>query len=156
MYLRFTFPVAIEWNCKEQLNAGFSKRRLTCLCVIKVMLIRNHFIQHYQCVDNWKYVILLEFLKNDFTVFVFVCFFVIFYYLSVMINLLSKECDSNTFGQDCVEECGNCVNDEQCHHINGTCLHGCKRGFQGIECNQGNPECNYFRRLWTRQHMYCN
>ena len=50
----------------------------------------------------------------------------------------STECDSNTFGEDCGEECGSCVDSEQCHHINGTCLNGCERGFQGIECNQGN------------------
>ena len=41
------------------------------------------------------------------------------------------------FGQNCGEKCGECVNDEQCHHINGTCLNGCDRGFQGHECNEG-------------------
>ena len=48
------------------------------------------------------------------------------------------ECDGDTFGQDCREECGECVNDEHCHHINGTCLNGCKRGYNGLQCNQGN------------------
>ena len=50
-------------------------------------------------------------------------------------------CDGNTFGQDCGEECGECVNDEQCHHINGTCLNGCKRGYKGQQCKQGNIQC---------------
>ena len=51
--------------------------------------------------------------------------------------LFSTECDGNKFGQNCEEECGECVNGEQCHHINGTCPSGCKRGFQGLHCNQG-------------------
>ena len=45
----------------------------------------------------------------------------------------SIECDGNKFGQGCAEECGNCVNDEQCHHINGDC--GCER--------TNNPEQRY-------------
>ena len=59
----------------------------------------------------------------------------------------SIECDHNTFGKHCEEECGGCVNDEQCHHINGTCLNGCKRGFQGIMCNQGKLNCQRKRRV---------
>ena len=55
----------------------------------------------------------------------------------------STECDGHTFGQDCAEACGNCVNDEQCHHINGTCLNGCKLGYKGQQCKQGN-------RVWAR------
>ena len=59
----------------------------------------------------------------------------------------STECNGNSFGQDCGEECGNCDNDEQCHHINGTCLNGCKRGFQGIQCDQGNMNFNEYSRM---------
>ena len=58
------------------------------------------------------------------------------FFVSILF-LFSTECDGKTFGQDCGKECGECVNDEQCHHINGTCLNGCDRGFQGHECNEG-------------------
>ena len=54
-----------------------------------------------------------------------------------MIFQCSTECDDNKFGQDCREECGNCVNDEQYHHINGICMNGCDWGFQGILCGIG-------------------
>lgn len=33
--------------------------------------------------------------------------------------------------------CGNCIESEQCHHINGTCMNGCDRGYQGLHCTQG-------------------
>ena len=48
-----------------------------------------------------------------------------------------SECDSNTFGQSCTGVCGNCLEKEQCHHVNGTCLNGCDSGFRGHQCDQG-------------------
>ena len=51
---------------------------------------------------------------------------------------LSKECDNNTFGVNCTGVCGHCTEKEQCHHVNGTCLHGCEPGFNGFQCDQGN------------------
>lgn len=61
-----------------------------------------------------------------------------FIMLRVLIFEFSIDCDSNMFGQDCREKCGECVNKEHCHHINGTCLNGCNQGYRGLECKQGN------------------
>ena len=50
---------------------------------------------------------------------------------------LLTECDGNMFGKHCKEFCGKCVNDGQCHHINGSCLYGCDPGYYGIDCTEG-------------------
>ena len=49
-----------------------------------------------------------------------------------------SESGNNTFGQNCTGVCGHCSENEQCHHINGTCLNGCDPGFNGLKCDQGN------------------
>ena len=46
-------------------------------------------------------------------------------------------CDQGTFGEDCNDACGNCLDNDGCNHINGTCLTGCKPGFQGSLCQKG-------------------
>ena len=46
------------------------------------------------------------------------------------------ECANGKFGQDCNERCGECV-EEQCHHVNGSCVNGCKPGYKGIKCTKG-------------------
>ena len=46
-------------------------------------------------------------------------------------------CDNGSFGQDCNERCGECLGKEQCHHVNGSCINGCKPGFHGIMCTKG-------------------
>lgn len=43
------------------------------------------------------------------------------------------ECSAGKFGQNCIYLCGHCLKKEQCHYINGTCLHGCHVIFSG-EC----------------------
>ena len=47
------------------------------------------------------------------------------------------ECANGKFGQDCNERCGECVGKEQCQHINGSCVSGCKPGYKGIRCTKG-------------------
>ena len=49
------------------------------------------------------------------------------------------ECDGGMYGQDCGNTCGSCINNTQCHHINGTCLHvqGCGPGYKGDKCIEG-------------------
>lgn len=42
------------------------------------------------------------------------------------------------YGENCGEECGNCLHSVQCNHINGTCMDGCDSGFQGSKCTEGN------------------
>ena len=51
---------------------------------------------------------------------------------------METECDNGTFGQNCLESCGWCVGEKQCHHTNGTCLNGCNAGYQGLNCTEGN------------------
>ena len=41
------------------------------------------------------------------------------------------------FGKHCKESCGKCLMDEQCHHINGSCLNGCNPGYYGNKCTEG-------------------
>ena len=41
------------------------------------------------------------------------------------------------FGQDCNERCGECLGKEQCHHVNGSCINGCKPGYKGTMCTTG-------------------
>ncbi|XP_061192787.1 multiple epidermal growth factor-like domains protein 10 [Saccostrea echinata] len=54
-----------------------------------------------------------------------------------------SECDDGKFGLKCDQPCGFCFGKEQCHHINGTCLNGCDRGYQGINCTQACPEGSF-------------
>nr|XP_034307867.1 multiple epidermal growth factor-like domains protein 11 [Crassostrea gigas] len=46
------------------------------------------------------------------------------------------ECDGRTYGLNCSQTCGACINNSQCHHVSGMCPWGCKNGFQGIICNE--------------------
>lgn len=44
------------------------------------------------------------------------------------------ECDGNTFGQNCSEPCGHCLDNEQCHHVEDNCTNGCDLGYYGTKC----------------------
>lgn len=46
----------------------------------------------------------------------------------------STACAVGTYGFECSETCGNCRDANQCLNTNGTCLGGCKDGFQGFSC----------------------
>ena len=57
-----------------------------------------------------------------------------FFYIS-----LCTECSSGFYGLGCKTACpGHCKNDESCNHINGTCESGCKDGWTGVTCAEGN------------------
>ncbi|XP_062612082.1 protein draper-like [Saccostrea cucullata] len=47
-----------------------------------------------------------------------------------------SECDYNQYGTACNKTCGNYINSETCHHINGFCVNGCDSGYQGNKCDQ--------------------
>jgi hypothetical protein len=53
------------------------------------------------------------------------------------------ECDGRKYGVKCQEDCGYCLELEQCHHINGTCLRGCNPGYKGLPCNESKSESGY-------------
>ncbi|XP_022307739.2 uncharacterized protein LOC111113742 [Crassostrea virginica] len=48
-----------------------------------------------------------------------------------------QECDGGMFGQNCNQSCGKCLDNEQCHHINGSCFNGCDSGYHGANCTEG-------------------
>ncbi|XP_062566844.1 multiple epidermal growth factor-like domains protein 10 [Saccostrea cucullata] len=50
-----------------------------------------------------------------------------------------KECSGRRFGQNCEDFCGDCLDFEQCHHVNGKCQNGCERGYQGTRCTEMCP-----------------
>nr|XP_022311825.1 receptor-type tyrosine-protein phosphatase epsilon-like isoform X1 [Crassostrea virginica] len=42
------------------------------------------------------------------------------------------ECDTGTYGLNCSEKCGACL-DTSCYHVNGSCYKGCQPGWQRTE-----------------------
>lgn len=51
----------------------------------------------------------------------------------------NQVCENQTYGLGCSFRCGKCINGETCHHVNGSCLHGCSEGVQGDRCQE---ECH--------------
>lgn len=43
-------------------------------------------------------------------------------------------CDATWYGAGCKSQCGHCVGEDNCHHVNGSCLLGCQEGFTGDLC----------------------
>ena len=58
-------------------------------------------------------------------------------YISTVVPSHFTECSHGKFGHDCKDTCGMCLGEEQCHHINGTCLNGCDPGYYGTFCTKG-------------------
>lgn len=42
-----------------------------------------------------------------------------------------------TYGLECALKCSECRNGTSCHHVNGTCTHGCADGLYGDMCQKG-------------------
>ncbi|XP_056003602.1 multiple epidermal growth factor-like domains protein 10 [Ostrea edulis] len=53
------------------------------------------------------------------------------------------ECDGEKYGLGCIHDCGSCLDNKQCHHINGSCLQGCDAGFQGELCKTKCFPCKF-------------
>lgn len=62
--------------------------------------------------------------------------FVFIELIEVVWGFIFTECDGGNFGQDCSNKCGNCLQNEQCHHINGSCMNGCNPGYYGTYCSK--------------------
>lgn len=43
-------------------------------------------------------------------------------------------CGRGYYGAECQQECGYCLDLTQCVHTNGSCLTGCKAGYNGETC----------------------
>lgn len=50
-----------------------------------------------------------------------------------------EKCPFGTFGNNCRQECGHCLEKKHCHHINGSCLMGCSHGYRGEQCKDRTP-----------------
>ncbi|XP_052765783.1 CUB and zona pellucida-like domain-containing protein 1 isoform X2 [Mya arenaria] len=59
------------------------------------------------------------------------CVLVLTQYVTVAFDL---GCDDGTYGQNCSEMCGNCLNNSVCDPVNGSCPSGCDKGFMGLRC----------------------
>lgn len=57
------------------------------------------------------------------------------------------------YGENCGIACGNCLAKEQCHHINGTCMNGGDRGYQGSKCTEGD-HCYLMLKTWCFNSKY--
>ena len=58
------------------------------------------------------------------------------YVLAIYICICFSECPPGYFGKMCKIACsGNCLNNNTCHHIDGTCSAGCQAGYTGKQCN---------------------
>ena len=53
-------------------------------------------------------------------------------------------CNNGTYGKECNNTCGYCLDQDECHHINGTCVKGCDPGYIGDLCKTG----TYTDRYW--------
>ena len=47
------------------------------------------------------------------------------------------ECQSGTFGSNCNDTCGNCLNGTSCNRETGVCALGCADGYTGSVCKTG-------------------
>lgn len=45
-------------------------------------------------------------------------------------------CPEGQYGKLCSFRCGNCLNQDPCYHINGSCLFGCSSGWKGNYCDK--------------------
>lgn len=43
-------------------------------------------------------------------------------------------CKAGFYGVACNKTCGNCLDVYTCDHVNGTCLTGCRAGYEGGLC----------------------
>lgn len=59
------------------------------------------------------------------------CFEVVLY---IHISFMYLACDATWYGAGCKFQCGHCIGEDNCHHVNGSCLLGCQKGFTGDLC----------------------
>nr|XP_034322173.1 scavenger receptor class F member 1-like [Crassostrea gigas] len=53
-----------------------------------------------------------------------------------MCSHVLADCNGGTYGLNCNYSCGHCLDNKQCHYINGSCFNGCDSGYKGIDCKQ--------------------
>nr|XP_022300285.1 uncharacterized protein LOC111108594 [Crassostrea virginica] len=55
----------------------------------------------------------------------------------------NEQCKDNTYGLECAGVCLNCLNGEQCNHVNGSCPNGCGKGTYDDRCDKACPRGRY-------------
>ena len=57
------------------------------------------------------------------------------FFIVLLITFVStKACNNGTYGHGCLETCGHCRDQKDCHNVNGSCLTGCEDGYRGDLC----------------------
>lgn len=74
-------------------------------------------------------------------------------------------CLHGYYGGKCAEKCGNCLNNETCNNVNGTCTDGCTGGFKEDLCKTSMillETCftdslfsNWNERISKTRHVWC-
>lgn len=62
----------------------------------------------------------------------YLCIFSLFFFDKRYISFIA--CLHGYYGGKCAEKCGNCLNNETCNNVNGTCTDGCTEGFKEDLC----------------------
>lgn len=63
------------------------------------------------------------------------------------------ECVPPSFGPDCLHIC-NCLGNDTCDRVNGTCPGGCAAGWHGASCNLG-TYIQFMNRIIDVRLLYC-
>lgn len=66
--------------------------------------------------------------------------FHIFQYDYLTLHISFLECSNKTYGLNCLDTCGACLDSSPCHHVDGSCPSGCNPGWQTT------PKCD--ARMW--------
>ncbi|KAK7092654.1 hypothetical protein V1264_008367 [Littorina saxatilis] len=66
---------------------------------------------------------------------------------------LCAECDKDTYGTSCSEQCNCTLNAESCSHVDGACV--CKTGWNGSRCENDVNECLTNQSSCPGDHMIC-
>ena len=64
-----------------------------------------------------------------------------------------SECRNGTFGVDCSQTCGFCLDREPCNKETGVCEVGCAAGYHGDKCTLG-EYCNEYKLFMYKQLTY--
>ena len=54
--------------------------------------------------------------------------------LSILHKLCFEACNNGTYGLECNNTCGYCLDGDNCSKANGTCIRGCSAGYVGNLC----------------------
>lgn len=54
--------------------------------------------------------------------------------------ILVLECIAGYYGGNC-KNCGHCLNEKTCHHVDGKCVEECEPGYKAPYCKEGDDYC---------------